>query len=96
MQKRQYRATMILDTRNYQDSIETLTENIKTKFIEVGANIEHINNLGQITFERAVDRKFPAGLYLQIGFSATSNVPDAIKSKFQLDHTINRILIEAK
>lgn len=96
MQKRQYRATMILDTRDYQDSLETLTENIKTKFLEVGADIEQINNLGQITFERAVDRNFPAGLYLQIWFSAAANVPDAIKSKFQLDHTINRILIEAK
>ena len=96
MQKKQYRATMILDTRNYQDSIEALTDSIKTRFVEVGANIEHVNNLGQFQFERVVNRKFPAGIYLQIEFSGETSVPDAIKSKFQLDHTINRILIESR
>lgn len=96
MQKRDYRATMILDTRGYQESVETLTENIKNKFTEAGADISDVKNLGQFRFERAVDRKFPEGLYLQIAFTAMTNVPEILKSKFQLDHTVNRLLIESK
>lgn len=95
MQTRSYKATVILDTRNYQDSIETLTENIKEKFVEVGAEISNVTNMGQIKFQRAVDRKFPAGIYLQIAFNAVSKVPELIKNKFSLDRTVNRILIES-
>jgi ribosomal protein S6 len=85
---------MILDTRNYQDSIETLIENIKTKFIEAGAIIQDILNKGQLKFRRVTDHKFPAGIYLQVIFQAPTATPESIRSKFSLDSTINRMFIE--
>lgn len=94
MQTRSYRATLILDTRSYQDSVEALIENIKAKMTEVGAVISDVVNRGQIKFQRAVDRKFPAGLYLQIAFQAPSSTPELIRSKFRLDRAVNRIMIE--
>ena len=87
---------MILDTRNYQESVQTLTDNIQTKFVESGAEVSEVKNLGQFRFEHAVDRKFPEGLYLQIAFSSDPHVAEVLKTKFQLDHTVNRILIENK
>ena len=87
---------MILDTRNYQDSVETLIENIKSKMAETGAVIGKVVNKGQIKFQRAVDRKFPSGLYLQVAFQGPATTPAQIRSKFSLDGTINRIFIENK
>lgn len=85
---------MILDTRNYQDSVDALVEAVKAKMIEVGADIHEVVNRGQLKFQRVTDRKFPAGLYLQIAFDAPTTTPEKIRSKFSLDATINRILIE--
>jgi ribosomal protein S6 len=87
---------MILDTRNYQDSIENLIENIKAKIAEADAIIGEIVNKGQLKFQRITDRKFSAGIYLQIAFEAPTAVPEVIRSKFSLDSTVNRIFIESK
>jgi small subunit ribosomal protein S6 len=87
---------MILDTRNYQDSMENLIENIKAKIMETGATIGQIINKGQLKFQRVTDRKFPTGIYLQIAFEAPPTAPEVIRSKFSLDSTVNRILIESK
>ena len=87
---------MILDTRNYQDSVEALIDGIKSKITETGAVISDVINKGQIKFQRAVDREFPSGLYLQIAFQAPTSAPQQIRSKFSLDGTVNRIFIESK
>ena len=87
---------MILDTRNYQDSIEALIDGIKSKITETGAVISDVINKGQIKFQRVIDRKFPNGLYLQIAFQAPTSAPQQIRSKFSLDGTVNRIFIESK
>jgi ribosomal protein S6 len=76
--------------------MENLIENIKAKIEEAGAIIDKITNKGQLKFQRITDRKFPAGIYLQIAFEAPTTVPKAIRSKFSLDSTINRIFIESK
>ncbi|MDR0418448.1 MAG: 30S ribosomal protein S6 [Puniceicoccales bacterium] len=91
-----YRATMILDTRHHQDSVENLIANIKAKIAEAGATIGEIINKGQIKFQRATDRKFPAGIYLQIAFEGPTTAPEMVRSKFSLDSTVNRIFIESK
>ncbi|MDR2371941.1 MAG: 30S ribosomal protein S6 [Puniceicoccales bacterium] len=87
---------MILDTRNYQDSMENLIEDIKAKITEAGANVGEIINKGQLRFQRVTDRKFPNGIYLQIAFEAPTTAPEVIRSKFSLDSTVNRILIESR
>jgi small subunit ribosomal protein S6 len=85
---------MILDTRNYQDSIEVLVENIKAKFLEAGALLGDVVNKGQIKFRRIRDSRFPSGMYLQIAFQAPGTAPELIRSKFRLDQTVNRLFIE--
>jgi small subunit ribosomal protein S6 len=87
---------MILDTRNYQDSIEHLIEAIKSKLEETGAIINGVINKGQMKFRRVTDRKFPTGLYLQVAFQAPTSAPEFIRSKFSLDATVNRVFIENK
>ncbi|MDR1303456.1 MAG: 30S ribosomal protein S6 [Puniceicoccales bacterium] len=87
---------MILDTRNFQDSMEALIENIKAKLVEAGAIITAITNRGQLKFRRVTDRKFPAGIYLQVAFEAPAGAPGVIRSKFRLDSTVNRVFIESK
>ncbi|MDR1458523.1 MAG: 30S ribosomal protein S6 [Puniceicoccales bacterium] len=85
---------MILDTRNYQDSVESLVDKLKDAFVALGGQIGEVERIGQRTFERVTDRKFQSGIYVRISFEAESSVPKAIKDRFALDKTINRIMIE--
>ncbi len=93
--KRNYRASFILDLRGYNDPLETIFDKLKNVISSLGGEINDFKNLGQKEFEYAVDRKYTSGMYVQLLFSALSNVPAAIKEKLKLDKTINRIFIEA-
>lgn len=75
--------------------METIFDKLKTLIGELGGEINDFKNLGQKEFQYAVDKKYTSGTYIQILFSALSNVPAAIKEKLKLDKTINRIFIEA-
>ncbi|MDR2377204.1 MAG: 30S ribosomal protein S6 [Puniceicoccales bacterium] len=94
MRKHSYRANFILDTRHETEPLESLIEKIRRTLAELGASIAQVHNEGQKNFERVVNRHFSSGLYLEILFEGLSSLPAAIRSKFQLDRTVNRVLIE--
>ncbi len=93
--KRNYRASFILDLRGYSDPMETIFDKLKNLIVSLGGEISDFRDLGQKDFQYAVDKKYTNGMYIQILFSSLSNVPAAIKEKLKLDKTINRIFIEA-
>lgn len=92
--KNKYRSTFILDTRTYQEPVESLIEKI-TKVIEnVEGEVTSFKNLGQKEFVRVTDRKFPAGIYVQFEISAPGTFPAALQEKFTLDKTVDRIVTQ--
>lgn len=85
---------MVLDTRNYQDSLESLIDKLKDAFVALGCQLSDTIHIGQKIFERITDKKFQAGVYVRILFEAGSSIPKMINDRFALDKTINRIMIE--
>lgn len=92
---KKYTATFILDTRSYQDPVETLIERLKGVMESVGCKIENVENMGQRTFARTTDKKFPAGIYVRINFEGSASANSQIKEKLRLDKTVNRVIILA-
>lgn len=93
MNNNNYKATFILDTRGYNEPVETLIEKLKSVVESADCKISAVENLGQKTFVRTVDRKFPAGIYIQMTFEGPATANNIIKEKLRLDKTVNRILI---
>jgi len=91
-----YTATFILDTRNYTDPIETLIDTLKAGIESTGATVGEVENLGQKPFIRVTDRAFPAGIYVKMDFSGPGSSAEALKEKFRLDKTVDRLLIQSK
>ena len=89
-----YRATFILDTRNYQQPVETLIEKLTSVIESIKGLVQKVNNLGQKDFVRVTNRKFPAGIYLEVLFEGPPTAPSALKEKLKLDKTVNRVLVE--
>ncbi len=92
--KRNYKASFILDLRGYGEPIETIFDKLKNVISNLGGEIIDFSSLGRKDFKYAVDKKYTSGMYIQILFSALASVPKAIKEKLKLDKTINRIFIE--
>jgi len=90
-----YRATFILDTRGYEEPVETLIEKLKSTLEAIDCEVEKVENLGQKEFARVTDKKFPAGIYVQIDFTGSGDPNKRLCEKLKLDRTINRIFVES-
>ena len=93
---KKYQTTFILDTRGYSEPVETLVEKLKGVIESAGCKVEASENLGQKTFARAVDRNFPAGIYVKFDYEGPANSASIIREKLKLDKTVNRFIVVAK
>ena len=91
-----YKATLILDTQGYKESIEELISNTKNTFTELGGIINDFKDLGYKDFMRIKNRKFCNGCYIQITFTGSKKMPSIINEKFRLNRIVNRIFIESQ
>ena len=94
--KNKYKATFILDTRGYEEPVETLIEKLKNTLTSLDCEIENVENAGQKEFARVTDKKFPNAIYIHIDFSGPANTSTALSEKLKLDRTIYRILVESR
>jgi ribosomal protein S6 len=92
--QRNYRATFILNTRDYDQSIDTLVGTIKEAVTGLGANVGEVRNLGHVDFARTPDKRHTGDVYLQISFSAPAEVPGKVSERFRLEKTVQRVLVE--
>ena len=95
MNNKKYTATFILDTRGYNEPVETLIEKIKGVIESVGGKVSSAENLGQKNFVRVTDRAFPAGIYVDFVYEGPSNINALIREKLRLDKTVDRVLTRA-
>jgi small subunit ribosomal protein S6 len=93
--RKNYRASFVLDMRSCPDSVDAISDKLREVIADLGGDVTEFKNLGQKTFERAIDKKYPCGEYLQFTFRAGPDVPAGIKEKLRLDKTVNRVFIES-
>ena len=93
--QRAYRATLVLDLRGVTDAPEAVVDRLKDTFKALAAKVDDVRNLGQRDFARVVDRRFPAGIYVQFQVKGPASLPVAFREKVRLDKTVNRVLFQA-
>ena len=92
--KRNYKATLILDNRGKEDSVEQIIEGVKKEISAVHGEVTAVENLGRREFSRKTDDKFPAGVYVQVNFSAPAGAPAQLHERLRLNDTVYRALVE--
>ena len=92
--KRNYRATFILDTRGVEETVEQIIENMKQEIAVVEGEVSAVENLGQRDFARVTNPKRPTGVYVQFDFTGPSTAPAALKERVRLNNVIYRTYIE--
>lgn len=94
-QKRNYRASFILDNRGKEDSVEQLVESVKKEIAAVGGEVTGVETLGKRDFVRVTDRKMTSGAYVQIAFSGAAGVPAQLKERLHLNNSVYRTFIQS-
>lgn len=92
--KRNYRATFILDNRGKEDSVEQIIEGIKQDITTLKGEISGVENLGKRDFARITNPKLTGGTYVHIAFSATADVPAHLKERLRLNTSVYRTYVE--
>jgi small subunit ribosomal protein S6 len=92
--KRNYKATFILDNRGKEDSVEQIIEGVKKEISAVQGEVTAVENIGRREFARKTDDKFPAGVYVQVNFSAPAGAPAQLHERLRLNDTVYRALVE--
>lgn len=92
---KKYKATFVLDTRGYDQPVETLIEKLTGLITSLDGKVEAVDNMGVKDFVRTPDRKFPSGAFVAFEISGSPALPAAIKEKLRRDRTVNRVLIQA-
>ncbi len=84
---RKYEATVVIDTKGKEDTIDTIVTQITREFESNGAKLEQVDNLGKKKFQFA-PRHVEAGFYLHFLFSAEPKAIDAVKTKLKLNELV--------
>ena len=92
--KRNYKATFILDNRGKEDSVESIIEGVKKEITAVQGEVTAVENIGRREFARKTDDKFPSGVYIQVNFSAPAGAPAQLHERLRLNESVYRALVE--
>lgn len=92
--QRNYLANFILDTREYEQPIEKLVENLKEAIKSVGGKPGEDRNLGRQEFVRVTNKRHTGDIYLQIEFSGPPTAPAALQDSLRLDRTVKRLMVD--
>ncbi len=93
--KRNYRATFILDNRGQADTIEQIIEGVKTEIAAVQGDVTAVENLGKKDFVRVTDAKLTGATYVQVAFSAPAEGPAQLRERLRLNHNVYRTFVES-
>lgn len=94
MNKRNYKATFILDNRGKEDSVDQLIEGVKKEIAAIQGDVTAVEQLGRRDFARKTDPKFPAGVYVAVAFSAPAGATTQLHERLRLNNSVYRALVE--
>jgi len=92
--KRNYKATFILDNRGKEDSVDQIIDGVKKEIAAVQGDVTAVENIGRREFARKTDDKFPGGVYVQVNFSAPAEAPAQLHERLRLNESVYRALVQ--
>lgn len=93
---RNYRATIIFDTRGYDEPVETLIEKITTILTSAGADVQKVNNVGYKDFVVGATKRHAGDIFVTYDFASGPDVPEVLREKTRLDKTVMRLQVNRR
>jgi small subunit ribosomal protein S6 len=93
--KRNYRASFILDNRGKEETIDQIVEGVKKVITEVHGEVTGVESIGRKDFARVTDKKLTGAHYVHINFSAPADAPQHLREKLRLNSSVYRTFIQS-
>jgi small subunit ribosomal protein S6 len=93
--KRNYRATFILDNRGKEESIDQIVDGVKKVIAEVNGEVTAVEPLGKKDFVRVTDKRLTGANYVQINFSGPGDAPAHLRERLRLNNSVYRTFIQS-
>lgn len=89
-----YKATFILNTRNYEDPVDTLYEKLAGLIGELGGENVETRPLGRIEFSRQTEKNHAGDYFVEIFADAPPSLPNELSERTRLDKKVKRVMTE--
>lgn len=89
---KRYEALFILNNKGKEETIPDLIERVKADLQASGAKVSSIQKLDKKQFAYRSD-KLTSGYYVNYVFEAEPAIADKLKTRFQLDDEVFRVII---
>jgi small subunit ribosomal protein S6 len=93
--KRNYRATFILDNRGQEASIDQIVDGVKKVIADVKGEVSAVETVGKKDFIRVTDKKLTGAHYVQINFAGPADAPAHLREKLRLNNSVYRTFIQS-
>ncbi len=93
--KRNYRATFILDNRGKEDTFDQILDGVKKVIAEVQGEVTSVETVGKKDFIRVTDKKLTSGHYVQVFFAAPAAAPAQLIERLRLNDSVYRTFVQA-
>lgn len=90
-----FKATVILDTRGRSETLDELVDNVKGEIAAVNGEVTGFESLGVREFMRPTDRKYTAGPFVQIYFSGPADCNKHLLERMRLNRAVYQSMIES-
>ena len=94
-QKRNYRATFIMDNRGREETVAQLVEGVKKVIAEVQGEVSAVENIGKKDFIRVTDKKLTGATYVHVNFAAPATAPAELIERLRLNDSVYRTFIQS-
>lgn len=92
---RNYKLTIILDTRGYDAAVETLEEKVSGMISELGGEVASVENLGRQDFVRVTEKDHTGDTFIVVKASGSPSLPGDFQERIRLDKLIKRAMIQS-
>jgi small subunit ribosomal protein S6 len=93
--KRNYRATFILDNRGKEETVEQIIEGVKKDITAVQGEVSAVENIGKKDFVRVTDKKLTGATYVHVSFSAPAAAPAQLVERLRLNNSVYRTFVQS-
>jgi len=95
MSKNTYLATIVIDPRGADGSADEMIPKLSEIIRDTEGDVTKVENVGTHDFAYP-QKKMIRGTYLQFEIAGSSNFPDSLKERLQLEKKVDRLLIERR
>jgi small subunit ribosomal protein S6 len=92
--KRNYRASFILDNRGKEDSIDQIIDGVKKEIAAIHGDVTGVENIGRRDFARKTDAQFPSGVYVNMDFAAPAGAAAQLQERLRLNNSVYRVIVQ--